>query len=427
MVLFTKPLVTSFSIALLASVLTTNVRATDAPRPWPPNQFAPVTLERISAIPAAGQSAWKAYWKASRKLAVRQPAIAVTEYSPLKPISGPPIGALYSKGLSLDAPALWYASDEARTIADHVVTAQTAAGAWMKGNNYEQPNPKSPATEGNIWNRGTFDNDATILEMRFLARVNAASPNNARSAAWRKAFLRGLHYSFAAQYPNGGFPQVYPLAGGYHDNVTFNDNVTVRVLELLRDVAAGQPEFAFVPAKLRKEARLRVERGVGCILATQIKAGDDRRTIWAPQYDALTLQPAAARNFEPIGLDTRESTSITTFLMSRTNPSPAIVGAVDDAMAWFRRTPLPNITWGRFTNDAQVVVSPGAPPLWARFYELNTDKPIFGDRDRTIHYAVAEISDERRAGYTWYGDWPASALEMYDAWRKEVGTPENKR
>jgi PelA/Pel-15E family pectate lyase len=64
------------------------------------------------------------------------------------------------------------------------------------------------------------------------------------------------------------------------------------------------------------------------------------------------------------------------------------------------------------------VVSPGAPPLWARLYELDTDKPIFGDRDRTIHYVLGEISNERRAGYTWYGDWPASALAMYDTWKR---------
>ena len=38
-----------------------------------------------------------------------------------------------------------------------------------------------------------------------------------RARPWRAAFQRGLEYIFAAQYPNGGFPQIYPLAGGYHD------------------------------------------------------------------------------------------------------------------------------------------------------------------------------------------------------------------
>ena len=53
-----------------------------------------------------------------------------------------------------------------------------------------------------------------------------------------------------------------------------------------------------------------------------------------------------------------------------------------------------------------LLAAPGAPPLWARLYEIGTDRPIFGDRDRTIHYDVTELSSERRLGYQWYGGWP---------------------
>jgi pimeloyl-ACP methyl ester carboxylesterase len=62
--------------------------------------------------------------------------------------------------------------------------------------------------------------------------------------------------------------------------------------------------------------------------------------------------------------------------------------------------------------------------MWARLSELGTDKPIFGDRDRTIHYDVSELSDERRAGYTWYGEWPAGVLKKYQTWRKTVRAAE---
>src|SRR4029077_1361574 len=160
---FTKPLVTALSITLFTSILIPDVRGADAPRPWPPDQFAPVTLKRITALPAAEQPAWRTYWKTSQKLEGKLPKIAVSEYSPTNKLSIPSIKALYSKGLRLDAPAEWYAGDEARTFADHVVTAQTAVGAWNKGNDYAQAHPKSPAIEGNIWDRGTFDNESTIL------------------------------------------------------------------------------------------------------------------------------------------------------------------------------------------------------------------------------------------------------------------------
>ena len=55
---------------------------------------------------------------------------------------------------------------------------------------------------------------------------------------YRESFLRGVDYLLAAQYPNGGWPQVFPLEGSYHDAITFNDGALVNVLSLLHDVAA---------------------------------------------------------------------------------------------------------------------------------------------------------------------------------------------
>jgi len=415
------PGMAAFTLILVGTVTAMTVAAAEPPRPWPPNQFTPVTPERISALPTNEQPAWKAYWETSQALARSLPPRSAPDFSPLKPISGLPPGGLYSKGLRLDAPRAWYASEEARTIADHVVGRQSAAGGWTKGNDYTKPNAGSAPKNHDIWSGGTFDNDATIAEMRFLVRVNAAAGDTARGAAWREAFLRGLRYLFDCQYPNGGVPQIYPLVGGYHDAVTFNDGSMRRVLEMLRDVSTGGPEFAFVPGDIRQAAGRRLERGVDCVLATQLRGNDGRRTIWCAQYDALTLQPSAARNFEPMAAVTWESTELAGFLMTLPHPTPELVRAMDEAMAWFRRTSVKDITWSRYTNDAQIVVVPGAAPMWARFYELNTDKPIFGDRDRTIHYAVSELSTERRAGYTWYGNWPAAVLANYDAWRKKAG------
>ena len=62
-----------------------------------------------------------------------------------------------------------------------------------------------------------------------------------------------------------------------------------------------------------------------------------------------------------------------------------------------------------------LVPAPGNA-VWARYYEIATDRPIFGDRDKSIHDTVDEISRERRNGYSWYGDAPKRALELYTAW-----------
>ncbi len=65
-----------------------------------------------------------------------------------------------------------------------------------------------------------------------------------------------------------------------------------------------------------------------------------------------------------------------------------------------------------------LVSTPGHGPIWARFYQIGTDRPIFGDRDKTIHDNVDEISNERRNGYAWYTESPQKALHRYAEWKK---------
>ena len=48
---------------------------------------------------------------------------------------------------------------------------------------------------------------------------------------------------------------------------------------------------------------------------------------------------------------------------------------------------------------------------------LGTDRPLFGDRDKTIHDDVMEISKERRKGYRWFSDRPSRALQEYHRWK----------
>jgi PelA/Pel-15E family pectate lyase len=392
------------------------------PRPWPPNQFLPVTQDRIAKLPAAEQPAWRAYLAASVTRAGGHVPDPAAEFSPLQPLSTPPRGGSYSRGLRLDAPAAWYRSDEARTIADHVVTWQTSAGAWFKGSDYSRVRTPGDTSSGDVWSLGTFDNDSTTTEMRFLVRVIAGGTEPQRSKSWRESFLRGLDYIFAAQYPNGGFPQVYPLVGGYHDAVTYNDDAMVHVIELLGDIAGGG-DYTFVPAAQRQDAARRHARGIQCVLATQLFDTNRRQTVWCQQYDALTLLPAAARNFEPIADTAKESASIVLFLMRLPKPSAEVVTAVDRAVEWFNRAALSDVAWVREPTKSlgELTSTPGAPPLWARFYDPGTLTPIFGDRDRTIHYDVTEISAERRAGYAWYGTWPGATLDAYKTWRPTVG------
>ena len=391
--------------------------AAESPRPWPAApQFRPLTTERIAAMPAAAQPPWRAYLAASNRLAAALPARDAFVTPSLLKLEGAGIPGKHSLGLQLSAEPAWYATNAAQEIAGRVVARQTRAGAWTKGNDYTSVLVISPL-KADVWSGGTLDNDATTWEMRFLARVAAAAaPGDVRVAGWREAFLRGLLWLSAAQYPNGGFPQIYPLAGGYHDAITFNDDAMTQALELLRDVGVGRAEFAFVSADLRADATARLTRGIACIVAAQLRDGGGRRTGWCQQHDMLTLQACAARNYEPVAACTNESATLVRFLMTLEPPSPEVATAIRGAVDWFKRTALQNLVWTRQGGSGQLLAHPGAPALWARMYEIGKDRPIFGDRDRTVHYSVAELSSERRNGYAWYGVWPAVAIEGFAVW-----------
>lgn len=56
--------------------------------------------------------------------------------------------------------------------------------------------------------------------------------------------------------------------------------------------------------------------------------------------------------------------------------------------------------------------------MWARFYDLATNQPIFVGRDGVAHGSLAEIEHERRVGYSWLGPYARDLLERrYPAWR----------
>ncbi|MHC1766706.1 MAG: pectate lyase [Verrucomicrobiia bacterium] len=58
---------------------------------------------------------------------------------------------------------------------------------------------------------------------------------------------------------------------------------------------------------------------------------------------------------------------------------------------------------------------PSAPPLWARFYEIKSNRPFFCDRDGVVKYEVEEIGGERRKGYSWYSNTGEKVAKAYNS------------
>lgn len=397
----------------------------------------PLTRGRIVILPKPEQVQWLEYLvrseeqgRADRELFWQEMrSHNVTE------AKSPPAGS-GTRGIALDRANDWYASAEALRIADFIVSFQTPAGGWSKNLDMVQHRrvPGELFAQGNLskypsstdldlppdpnWNYvGTFDNGATTTQLRFLARVITVN-RPAESDSLRQSFFRGLDYILVSQYPNGGWPQVWPLQGSYHDAVTFNDSAMTAILDLLSDVCGRKPDFAFMPQSACDRAASSLKRGLACVLASQV-VEEGLRTVWCQQYDALTLRPTAARNYEMPSLSSGESAGVMLFLMRLPTADSNIVAAVHAAAEWFRRTAIRDKAYRRTGEDGfRLVSAPGSGPLWSRYYELGSNRPIFGDRDRSIHDQVDEISRERRDGYAWYTDAPRGALKRYEQWSK---------
>jgi PelA/Pel-15E family pectate lyase len=268
----------------------------------------------------------------------------------------------------------------------------------------------------------TFDNDATTDELRFLARAYQAT----KEERYREAVVKGIDYILKAQYPNGGWPQFAPPPERtYHRHITFNDNAMVRLMVFLRETVTSDV-YAFVEADRREQARRAFDRGVDCILACQIKVGD-KLTAWCAQHDEKDYRPRPGRTYELVSLSGAESVEVVRLLMSIEDPSPEVARAVDGAVAWFEAAKLTGIRVVVQNDDKSptgknkvVVKDPSAPPLWARFYDIDTNQPIFADRDGVAKHDLADIGYERRNGYAWLGYWPQKLLDQdYPAWKKQ--------
>lgn len=316
-------------------------------------------------------------------------------------------------------------TDEAKRIADNLVLYQLESGAWQKNVYFpaeitaEHKKEISANKKHVEW--GTIDNGSTTTEIIYLSKMY----NVVRDEKYKKAALKGIEYLLEAQYENGGWPQFYPNAKGYARHITYNDNAMVNVMRVLQDIFEYDPLYWYVPTSLREKAKTAFDKGVQCILATQV-VQDGKPTVWCAQHDFETLAPAKARAYELPSLSGQESDNIVLLLMDIPNPSPEIVAAVENAIAWFEKSKIEGIRLEYYRNDEgkrdyRVVACEKCPVLWARFYELDTNRPFFCDRDGIKKYDVSQIGHERRTGYSWYNNDGRSVLTRYKMWKREMG------
>ena len=260
-------------------------------------------------------------------------------------------------------------------------------------------------------NTTTFDDDNTQSALRFLmAFVEAAkAAPDARDAEIRAAMEYGLAKFLEAQYPNGAWPQrydgkprnpadfpvkraqypkdwprTYPKVN-YAGHYTFNDNSIHDCIGVALDAyhRFGQAEHLAAAKK-----------GGDFMILAQMP---EPQPAWAQQYNA-SMEPAWARAFEPPAVTGCESVGVLRGLIELylETGDEKYLKPLPPALAWYQRSAI-------------------APSTWARYYELQTNKPIYGDRDGKIYYRREDISEERQRNYSWRGEYGfAGALALYE-------------
>ena len=318
----------------------------------------------------------------------------------------------------------FFHTEEAQRIGDNVLLYQQITGGWPK-NIYmpaeltKQEYAKTLKAKEDV-NQSTIDNNATTTEIQYLARLYQAT----QKEKYKEGVLKGIQYLLKAQYDNGGWPQFYPRPTGYYIQITYNDNAMVRVMQQLREIYEKQAPYTFIPDETCQKARKAFDKGIECILNTQVRQNGEL-TVWCAQHDRTTLEPCKARAYELPSLSGQESDNIVLLLMSLPNPSEKVVESIEGAIRWFKKSEIKGLQKEYFTNsdgkrDYRMTTCEDCPTLWARFYDLETNQPFFCDRDGIKKYDISEIGHERRNGYSWYNKDGSKVLAKYENWKKKL-------
>ena len=320
----------------------------------------------------------------------------------------------------------WFAGAEAMRIGDNLLLFQKDNGGWNKNIDMAvevSENKKMQLlAEKNQLEGTTIDNGATHTQLRYLAKLFSVT----KLERFKESFIVGLDYLLKAQYPNGGWPQFYPIIKGYYEHITYNDDAMIGVMNLLRDVAKRNGPYDFVDNARVEKAQEAINKGLEIILATQVKV-NGKLTIWCAQHDVSTLEPAKARSYELPSLSGKESVEILEYLMKIEKPTEAVKNAIRSGVKWFQEAKVMGyrVDWIRDNTtekivDRVMVKDVNGGPLWGRFNDIQTNKIMFVGRDGIVKDSLNKIERERRVGYSYVDGYATKLLEVdYPEWEKK--------
>ena len=269
------------------------------------------------------------------------------------------------------------------------------------------------ATGGDV---GTIDNDATVQEMRLLAVRYKETTNSNYKNTFKSSFNKAVNFLLTMQRSSGGLPQVWPKRNDYSDHITLNDNAMVRAMVTMMDIANKTSPFDsdIIDDATRAKLQTAVEKAIQYLLKAQI-VNDGKLTVWCAQHDTANYAPRPARAYELESKSGSESAGVVWFLMNWPEQTEAIQNAIKGAIAWYKKT---RVTGLYFNKKAGAFEQREGSVLWYRFYEVNNDNYFFCDRGgaSTKTQDFTKISEERRTGYQWAGEYGTALISTEAAY-----------
>jgi PelA/Pel-15E family pectate lyase len=258
--------------------------------------------------------------------------------------------------------------DAAKEVAMSLVSGQLECGGWdyivdhsadgAKRWFYRRNKDNADEALRKGRNQATMDDNTTQHATRLLMAVDKAL--DFKDAAIHDAALYALDFLLRAQDASGGWPQRFPLRGtGYSDYFTFNDNTFADCVDVMMIAYQTYGDQKYRDAIIRAGE---------FILKTQLP---QPHPVWAQQYDR-ELKPAWARKFEPPAATAGESMGVlrTLIKIALFTGDTKWLAPFPTALEWYHKSELTGADKG----------------LWARFYEIGTNTPIYMTKDYKLTY-----------------------------------------
>lgn len=313
----------------------------------------------------------------------------------VQPPATPTVGMAYLAAFKATGDE--YYLEAARETAQALVYGQLKSGGWTQVIDFNSANRSASQYRNGKGNRrgknnSTLDDGQSQSAMRFLIHCDEAL--GFKDEKIHEASRFALEALLKAQFPNGGFPQVWtgPVARhkvvaasypsydwrtqgrvkDYWNRYTLNDGVAGYVLPVLIDAHRVYRDKRF--------ARAIRDLGDFLILAQM----PDPQPAWAQQY-GYDMHPIWARRFEPPAVSGGESQDVMEVLMEihRQTGDAKYLRPIPKALAYMKRSLLPD---GRL----------------ARYYELRNNRPLYMTRrPGTKDYRLTNSDSNLPSHYGW--------------------------